>query len=195
MKQIYAFAEKRRNISIATNGSPMTFLVTTTRLDPMTYVLFGAHKVESSDKGLKCDGWVPIVGHIDGLEDVSQLKSLMDACMLRVYEGIIMGRRQRRDVIPLLPREEESEAWDDDDDAPDYSLSRDEVKELDLLSRDIVGILNKYSEERIQALSRQNSRPSTPSTPFASRLRPTSSSHATPYGSRAPTPLGRLRRF
>lgn len=193
VKQIYAFAEKRQNVSVATNGSPQTFLVTTTRLDPMTFMLFGAHKIEKNEGGLKCDGWVPIVGHVDGLEDVHRLRTLMDGCMLRVYEGIIMSRRKQMAGTALAPREEQSESWDDDDDNTDHSLSQDEVKELDLLSRDLVKILNAYSEERALATSRPSSRPATPSESFMSRLRPTASSHATPYGSRAGTPLGRRK--
>ena len=38
-KRIIAFAEKRQNISVvATN--PQKFMVTTTRLDPVSYMLF-----------------------------------------------------------------------------------------------------------------------------------------------------------
>lgn len=192
-KQVYSFTEKRRNVSVATNGSPMTFLVTTTRLDPMVYILFGAHKLEKTDVGLKCDDWIPIVGHLDGLEDIYRLKNLIDACMLRVYEGITMSRRRNRRVS-AAPREEESETWDDDDDR-DYTLSKEEIQQLDHLSRDLVRILNQYSEERLASLSRPTSRPATPSDIFSSRLKPLSSSHATPYASRAPSPIGRSRRF
>jgi small subunit ribosomal protein S24e len=112
----------------------------------MTYMLFGAYEIE---RGLDCDGWLPIVGNIDGLDDIQRLKTLMEACMLRVFEGIMMGRRQRhwRDMIPILPHEEAES--DDDDGRNDYSLSFEEIKELDLLTRDIVRILNRYSEERI----------------------------------------------
>lgn len=190
VKQIYAYAEKRRNISVATNGSPQTFLVTTTRLDPLIYILFGAHTLQKTDSGLKGDDWIPIVGHIDGLEDVYRLKSLMDACMLRVYEGIIFSRKKQSRFMPTIPREEQSEGWEDDDDNTDYSLSRNEIKELDFLSRDLVGILSTYSNERAAALSRPTSRPITPSNIFSSRLRP-SSTNVTPYASRASSPLGR----
>ncbi|KAJ7597041.1 P-loop containing nucleoside triphosphate hydrolase protein [Mycena floridula] len=189
VKQIYAFAEKRRNISVASHGNAQTFLVTTTRLDPLNFLLFGAHTIQRTETGLKADGWIPIVGHIDGLEDIHHLRELMDACMLRVYEGIILSRR-RQGRTPIA-REERSETWDDDDNNTDYSLSQDEVKELDLLSRDIVNILNKYNDERTAALSRPSSRPATPYNPFSTR-RP-SSSQVTPYASRAPTPLSRRR--
>ncbi|KAG6813786.1 hypothetical protein H0H92_007198 [Tricholoma furcatifolium] len=158
-KQLFAFTEKRQNISNgATNAQ--TFLVTTTRLDPMTYMLFGAYKLQITERGLECDNWLPIVGNLDALDDVSELKTLMEGCMLRVFEGITMGRRHRRGTVPTLPREE-AESGDEDEDR-DYSLSRDEVKELDLMTRDVVRILNRYSEERMASQSRQNSRPATP---------------------------------
>src|ERR1700733_2985763 len=93
-KQLYSFTEKRQNLSASAPGaSASTLLVTTTRLDPMTYVLFGAYEIAVTERGLDCDGWLPIVGNIDGLDDIQRLKTLMEACMLRVFEGIVMGRR------------------------------------------------------------------------------------------------------
>ncbi|KAG6842205.1 hypothetical protein C0991_000175 [Blastosporella zonata] len=157
-KQLFAFTEKRQNISMGTNNA-QTFLVTTTRLDPMTYMLFGAYKLQVTERGLECDNWLPIVGNLDALDDVQILKTLMEACMLRVFEGITMGRRHRPGSIQVMPREEES---GDEDEDRDYSLSRDEVKELDLMTRDVVRILNRYSDERMASQSRQNSRPATP---------------------------------
>jgi small subunit ribosomal protein S24e len=209
-KQLYAFAEKRQNLSTgASSASASTFLVTTTRLDPMTYVLFGAYEIEVTERGLDCDGWLPIVGNIDGLDDVQRLKTLMEACMLRVFEGIVMGKqkRHRRDMIPILPREEADDD-DDDDQRNDYSLSEEEIRELDLLTRDIVRILNRYSEERVATQSQHNSRPGTPmdSPAFASLKLPSvgpKSGYSTPYNigsaynSRPGTPsrLSRNSRF
>ncbi|TFK41154.1 P-loop containing nucleoside triphosphate hydrolase protein [Crucibulum laeve] len=201
-KQLYAYIEKRRNAS--GGGSAQTFLVTTTRLDPMTYMLFGAYNLEVTERGMECDNWLPIVGNLDALDDVQRLKTLMESCMLRVFEGITMGRRhQRRQPLPVLPREEESESGDEDD--RDYSLSREEVKELDFLTRDVVGILNRYSDERIATQSRSNSRAATPmGTPMSSpslqsiRLPGTSKSgYSTPnyYQSRPGTPSRLSRRF
>ncbi|KAF9015164.1 P-loop containing nucleoside triphosphate hydrolase protein [Cyathus striatus] len=157
-KQLYAFAEKRRNVS--GTGSAQTYLVTNTRLDPMTYMLFGAYNLEVTERGMECDNWIPIVGNLDALDDIQRLKALMEGCMLRVFEGITMSRRGRSQRLPILPREEEPESEDEED--RDYSLSRDEVKELDFLTRDVVNILNRYSEERISSQSQQNSRPATP---------------------------------
>jgi len=208
-KQLYAFIEKRQNLS-TTNSSANMFLVTTTRLDPMTYVLFGAYKIEVTQRGLNCDGWLPVIGNVDGLDDIQRLKTLMEACMLRVFEGIVMGRRERhrRDMIPILPREEAEADDDDSNSMADYSLSSEEIRELDLMTRDIVRILNRYSEERIMAQSNQNSRPGTPmdSSPFSSLRLPSvgsRSGYSTPYSigsaynSRPGTPsrLSRNSRF
>lgn len=205
-KQLFAFTEKRRNVSSA-GGGAQTFLVTTTRLDPMTYMLFGAYKLEVTERGLECDNWLPIVGNLDALDDIQRLKTLMEACMLRVFEGITMGKRQRRgQMLPIAPREQESEFEDEsgEEDKKDYSMSREEVKELDLMTRDVVRILNQYSEERIATQSRHNSRPATPmgSPSFQSMRLPGSfSGYSTPnyggsaYNSRPGTPSKLSRRF
>ena len=163
-KQLYAYAEKRQNISAPGGGGAQMYLITTTRLDPMTYMLFGAYHLEVAERGLVCDGWLPIQGNLDALDDIQRLKTLLDSCMLRVFEGITMARRrrQRKMPLPVLPREEEAESGDEEDDRKDLAMSPIEVKELDLFTRDIVRILNRYSEERIASQSRQNSRPATP---------------------------------
>ncbi|KAF8642311.1 hypothetical protein AX16_009581 [Volvariella volvacea WC 439] len=208
-KQLFAFSEKRQNVSTGA-GNAQTFLVTTTRLDPMTYMLFGAYKLVVTERWLECDNWLPIVprtsGDLDALDDVQRLKTLMEACMLRVFEGIAMSRRHRgAQAVPILPREEESE-FDDDDDRRDYTMSQVEVRELDRLTSEVVQILNRYSEERLIAQSRQNSRPATPMvSPSLQSLRlpgGTWSGYSTPgigsaYNSRPGTPsrLSSSRRF
>ncbi|KAJ6519821.1 P-loop containing nucleoside triphosphate hydrolase protein [Mycena sanguinolenta] len=160
-KQLYAFMEKRQNTTVST--SPQTNLVTTTRLDPLTYMLFGAYKLQVTERGLDCDGWLPIVGNLDALDDIQRLKTLMESSMLRVFEGIIFSRRQSRAAnLPILPREEEPEDEAGDDYVKDLSLSSSEIKELDMLTRDLVRILNRYSDERMASQSRQSSRPATP---------------------------------
>jgi len=161
-KQLYAFADKRRNES--TSGSATTFLVTTTRLDPLTYILFGAHNVDVVERGLECDNWLPIVGDFNILDDIQRLKTFMEGSMLRVFEGIAMSRVHKGQALPVRPREEESqsESWDEEDSKRDYSLSPQEVGELDYMTRDVVNILNRYSEDRIASQSRQNSRAATP---------------------------------
>jgi small subunit ribosomal protein S24e len=162
-KQLYAFADKRRNESSG-GSSATTFLVTTTRLDPLTYILFGAHNVDVVERGLECDNWLPIVGDVNTLDDIQRLKTFMEASMLRVFEGIAMSRMRKGQALPVRPREEESESesWDEEDSKRDYSLSRQEVGELDYMTRDIVNILNWYNEDRIANQTRQNSRAATP---------------------------------
>jgi len=200
-KQIIAFAEKRQNISIATPGTPQKFLVTTTRLDPMSYMLFGAFSIKVTDRGLECDDWLPIVGNMGALDQISLLKDAMDLCMLRVFEGIIMARRNRHGQV-IVPRHEdrEDESEDDEDNRRrDHSLTATEIVELDVFTRDIVRILNRYSDERIASQSRSNSRPATPiDSPFFGLARLPRSGRSTPqnigstYNSRPGTP-SRLR--
>ncbi|EMD42055.1 hypothetical protein CERSUDRAFT_129393 [Gelatoporia subvermispora B] len=164
-KQIVAYSEKRRNMT-STSSNPTTYLVTTTRLDPLTYILFGAYRISVTGRGLECDGWLPIVGNSDVLDDLERLKGFMEGSMLRVFEGIIAGtsRRQlppsRRDV----DREHESE--DEDENMRNRPLTSTEIKELDLMTRDIVRILDRYSVQRVASQSRQNSRPGTPRGPL-----------------------------
>jgi small subunit ribosomal protein S24e len=199
-KQLYAYTEMRRNL--AGGGSSQTYLVNTTKLDPMTYMLFGAYNLQVVDRGLECDNWLPIVGDrgSGALDDIQRLKTIMEVCMLRVFEGITMGRRHQ--PLPILPREEETE--DEGDSKRDCSLSRQEIKELDELTRSVVNVLNRYSDERIASQSRHNSRPGTPmaspmGSPMLHSMRLPSSGYSTPttYGSASHTRPGtpsRLRR-
>lgn len=188
-------------------NSAQTFLVGTTRIDPLTYILFGAYEVEVVERGLECDGWLPIVGDVRVLDEVQRLKKSMESCMLRVFEGITMGRRKSSRALPIALREEaeehEFETGDDPDEMTDYSLSDQEIQELDLLTRDIVSLLNRCSDERFSSISRQTSRAPTPfgsPLPFSLKLPGggSVSGYSTPSGpnrfmSRPGTP-GRFRR-
>ena len=197
-KQLYAYAEKRRNESGAVGGAPSTYLVTTTRLDPLAYILFGAYHVEVTEHGLECDDWLPVVGDIRTLDEVQRLKTSMEACMLRVFEGIIMQQRKGQH-LPILPREEERE-FESGDEGDDMGLSMEEIKELDVLTSDVVDILNRFSDERIATQSQQQSRAATPISPpfsIASHL-PLGpvSGHSTPtYLQSQPGTPSRFRRF
>jgi small subunit ribosomal protein S24e len=132
----------------------------------MTYMLFGAYNLEVSERGLVCDGWLPIVGNLDALDDIQRLKTLLDQCMLRVFEGISKRNRQRH------TRDVEAESGDDEGVGRVTSLSATEVKELDIFTRDIVRILNRFSEERIASQSRNTSRAATPmGSPSSSSVR------------------------
>ncbi|WVQ82755.1 hypothetical protein IAT38_004887 [Cryptococcus sp. DSM 104549] len=193
-KRLYAFGEKARNVPLGGNpNSGITQLRTVTRLDPMTYMLFGAYELVVTQRGLECDGWLPVVGNLNALDDVQRLKQLLDGCMLRVFEGVgkslVRGRDQRWrqggggvEVHNGTSRireegggEEENES-DDEDDLPGKDkektktrvaepLSFDEIKELELLTTDVVRILDAYGAERGDSGgmdSRPDTRPGTP---------------------------------
>ncbi|KAF9270217.1 P-loop containing nucleoside triphosphate hydrolase protein [Marasmius fiardii PR-910] len=193
-KQIYAFGEKRQNLSTTTNTA--TFIVNSTRLEPLIYMLFGAYSVKADDQGVLCDDWIIITGNLDALDDVRELKRLVDACMLRVYEGILMTKRHNRENLPVISREESE--FDDTEGERNLALSPKEMRELDYLSRDLVKIMNKYHEERRAAESRSQT-PNTPPRGLGAFPPMSSSGYSTPLGmrtafnSRASTPVGRLR--
>ena len=193
-KQIIAYAEKRQNISMAgSSGHAPMYLATTTRLDPMTFVLFGAYQIAVTAQGLECDEWLPIVGNVEALDDLQSLKTMMEACLSRVFEGLAMRRsRISLRTAAVSPREEEESG--DEEDAREnrnpHFLSTEEVKELDHLTRGIVSILNQYAEERMEAQSRTNSRAATPADSPSynnAKLPPlgTRSGTSTPYGVRS----------
>nr|KIR45840.1 nuclear DNA helicase II [Cryptococcus bacillisporus CA1280] len=196
-KRLYAFAEKSRNVPVGGNpNSAPTNLRTVTRLDPMTYMLFGAYELVVTARGLECDGWLPVTGNTHALDDVQRLKAALDVCMLRVFEGLgkslVMGRDQRwmdgaggvevhegTSRIKEGGGEEENESDDEDYDRPreksDQASSRyagpltvEEINELEMLTTDIVTILNKYADERegggvdTVPQTRVNTRPSSP---------------------------------
>lgn len=209
-KQLFAFGEKRQNLSVIGQGPGQIYLMGCTRLDPMTYMLFGAYHIEVTEYGLECDEWLPVIGHADALDDIQRLKVLMEGCLLRVFEGIHMSK-----IRPSRPGEslsrrvrdiQEDESGDDDSEPKDRRLSAKEIKELDYMTRDIVRILDKYSKERRATQSRRNSRPATPTmSPHmgASRLLGPSSANwrsgtSTPFGhgfdSRPGTPSQLSRR-
>lgn len=207
-KQLIAYAEKRQNVSTAgaSAATAQKTLVTTTRLDPLTYILFGAYNITVTERGLECDDWLPIVGSIEALDDLQRLKYLMEACMLRVFEGITFARHRQQTSRLRAPQgtrrddEKEDESDDDDDDENrDKSLTLTEIKEFDHFTQNIVRVLNRYADERIATQSRHNSRPGTPmgSPSFGLSALPSSgggwrSGASTPFNiSRAGTPLGR----
>ena len=85
-KLLFAFAEKLATFRHL--GQTMRKLV------PMTYLLFGAYNLVVTDRGLGCDGCLPIVGPVDVLDNVQIPKALMDGWLLRVFEGIEHRRRE-----------------------------------------------------------------------------------------------------
>lgn len=96
-RELYAFAEKMKNVSMvggqsnSGGGGGQTMLKTVTRLDPLTYLLFGATKAKLANGGIMCDDWLPIRGDSDLLNSLELVKKMLDLCMLRVFQGIGSG--------------------------------------------------------------------------------------------------------
>jgi small subunit ribosomal protein S24e len=162
-KHIIAYAEKRQNLSTAgATANAQKFLVNTTRLDPLAYMLFGAHRVKVTTRGLECDEWLPIIGSLDVLDDVERLKVMIESCMLRVFEGITKLQSKKRLPPPTEGKEQESEDEDEEESVRDKSLSKEEIKQLDFLAQDVVSLLNNFNAHRASVQSRQSTRPGTP---------------------------------
>lgn len=181
-KQIYAYAEKRQNLTIA-GQTPQMYLINTTRLDPMTYLLFGANDIQVTERGLECDEWLPITGNLDVLDDIQHLKTMMEACMLRVFEGIHMSKTRTGFHLAGMPTREDETG--EEMLKEDLSLSPRELTDLDSITQDIVQILNRYSNERMSAQSAASSRNATPmaSPAFSTtRLPGSRSGYSTPFG-------------
>jgi hypothetical protein len=184
-KRLYAFGEKGRNVPLGgKESSAITQLRTVTRLDPMTYMLFGAYELVVTQRGLECDSWLPVMGNLHALDDIQRLKTLLDGCMLRVFEGVgkslVRGRDQRwvkaQDSVdvqagssrigPAAEEGDEGENESDDEGEVEKKrviepMSMDEIKELELLTTDVVRILDAYAAER-EGGSTVPSRPATP---------------------------------
>ena len=122
-KQLSDFAEKVGNVSTPGSSNAQNFIKGNTKLDPMTYLLFGAYNLVVTDRGLECDGWLPIVGPVDVLNDVQRLKALMDGYLWPVLEGIEHRRREKKlyatQGVPaglLRIRQEEPDEGEGEDD-------------------------------------------------------------------------------
>ena len=158
-KRIYAYAQMSAADSAFTPSKKkkqqqqqMATLRTTTRLDPLTYMLFGAYKLERSGQGMKSDSWLPLVGNPYALSDVQQLKTLLETCMLRVFEGIgkslVMRKDSRRSGYSSPRISDETNEDETEDEREVLPLDNDEVRELQLLTTDVVRILDAYARER-----------------------------------------------
>lgn len=179
-KQLYAYAEKRQNLTVA-GQTPQMYLINTTRLDPMTYLLFGANDIQVTERGLECDEWLPIVGNLDVLDDLQRLKTMMEACMLRVFEGIHMSKIRTGSHLTGIPAREDEAGVEVPN--KDLSFSPRELSDLDSITRDIVRILNRYSDERMSTQSAASSRNATPmASPAFSTSRLPRSGYSTPFG-------------
>jgi hypothetical protein len=212
-KRLYAFGEKARNVPLGGNpNNAITQLRNVTRLDPMTYMLFGAYELVVTQRGLECDRWLPVVGNLHALDDVQRLKTLLDGCMLRVFEGVGKSLTRGRDArfvhsrkavdvraagsSRIVDEELEEEGENESDEEGDVDdpmnpnsgrtkggagigngagagagaekkrtvgpLAEDEIKELEMLTTDVVRVLNAYAAER-EGGSTYPSRPASPS--------------------------------
>lgn len=139
---------------------------------------------------------------VGALEKVAELKNSFETCMQRVFEGIharnverTRETRERFVTTPAPAAATEADSDDDrdaaaadeqeaeDDDAVEAAqrrvatrLSRDELTELGLLSRDIVRVLQVFNDDR-RSFRLRSSRPGTPTSSAAStRASPTAGS-------------------
>ncbi len=150
-KEIFAFSEKIRNASGSAGNNASTMLRGCTRLDPLTFMLFGATEVRVLGEGVECDYWLPITGNVESLDNLEKLRSIMDVIMLRVFEGI--GKRKtpdagrRRDVGDEDEGGEEDEDGEEWGDRTDLSLSAQEIGEFEYMSQGIVHILDGYAQK------------------------------------------------
>ncbi|GAA5942994.1 uncharacterized protein JCM15063_006271 [Sporobolomyces koalae] len=219
-RQLYAFGEKSKTGAMGGKGEGQTFLRATTKLDPLGYMLFGAYDLQPVREGLVCDGWLPIVaghGAVSVLDDVERLKGLLDLSLLRVFEGLNVaiskgqsrsgpqGNGRNRHQPPRgrqFDKDDEDEDEGDEDvvDKGETELSKQEVKDLDQLTGNVVTLLNTYALSLGPSSSRTSSRPATPSLSTVPQpLHPLSSSapgsrfgsqNHTPYSSRPPSVSG-----
>ncbi|PWN42021.1 P-loop containing nucleoside triphosphate hydrolase protein [Ceraceosorus guamensis] len=205
-RELFAFSEKVRNVSNVTSsgggGGAMTYLRGVTRLNVLTYMLFGANQVRMGDGGIRCDDWLPVKGHFDILDDIDRLKTVLDACMLRVMEGCIhRKRRSPRHAAPSRNHDEDEE----DERAPspgveygdrsELHLVPQEIEEFERLTAGVVHVLDRFVDETMGP-SRNTTRPPSPSG-YGSAISSMEhggagrySAAGSQYNSRAPSPRG-----
>lgn len=185
-RQLFAFGEKSLSLPRpGEKGQGQMSLRSTTRLDPLGYMLFGARQLKAYPRGLQCDGWLPITGNEGALDDVERLKEVLDASLLRVFDGlqaqifrkhkpkitrrnVAHTRAPPTNVVSADNSDSDVEVDEDkDEDKPEEvpralveELEPAEIKDLEHLTEGVVSLLNRYSEERLAAdTSRAPSRP------------------------------------
>lgn len=161
-RQIMAFTEQRQTVTTKNSTNPAPFLVGTSQIDSLHYILFGAYHLQATRQGLECDGWVPIVGPQEALESILQVRLLTDQCMLRVYEGINhSARKQQGTFSNTSSRGGSQESLDESiygkDELDQARLSTTEMQELDFLTRDLIRILDKFNSEKAGSLPKGRS--------------------------------------
>ena len=129
---------------------------TCTRIDPLSYMLFGATEARASPQGLDCDSWLPVTGDYDALDGVERIKSVMDACILRVLEGIqipLTNLTAKKSSIEPVASDVLNDTFSDDEEDADPTippvgpLTMHEVQELESLTSRIVDLLDHYASE------------------------------------------------
>ena len=137
-RDLYAYQAK--TTSSATNRAP-PMLRGVTKLDPMTFMLFGANQLRPSPEGgMICDDWLPIKGDFSALDDVERFKTILNICMLRVFEAI---EPENTSTVSATMKK----------------LTEREAKEFEQLAT-AVQILEQYSEERYEDLNPRAAAPS-----------------------------------
>ncbi|CAH7689891.1 P-loop containing nucleoside triphosphate hydrolase protein [Phakopsora pachyrhizi] len=147
-RQLFAFGEKSLSLPRpGEKGQGQMTLRSTTKLDPFGYMILGARRLEPCSRGLMCDNWLPITGKEGALNDVMRLKDVLDASLLRVFDGLQaqiyakrdpaaylnrllkekMAQRNKNSTRSSFNRREEEEA--DDDCLPDIDEVEDELED------------------------------------------------------------------
>ncbi|PLW12732.1 hypothetical protein PCANC_18157 [Puccinia coronata f. sp. avenae] len=190
-RQLFAFGEKSLQVQRpGEKAREQMSLRSTTRLDPLGYMLFGARELAPCTSGLRCDGWLPIIGNAGALDDVERLKHVLDASLLRVFDGLQAqfvennsraSKRRPHVAVPLSKKKtstkksqefdgEESldfEMEEDEDQEEVVSvhfgkLTNGEIQDLQRLTEEVVSLLNKYSEDRLATDANTSRAPSRP---------------------------------
>ena len=75
-RALFAFQEKIQTVS-ASSKNPVVMLGNVTRLDPITYALFGAYRIEAEETTLLCDDWLPLEGDRRTLDNLQSHEAML----------------------------------------------------------------------------------------------------------------------
>lgn len=115
----------------------------------------------------QCDGWLPITGNVELLDDLERLKGALNLSFLRVFQGLqatMKATQRSRDTFSASAPTYITGGWDTTaadeadleaetgDDAKngaeaDPLLSEGELRDLKQLSRNLVTVLNTYATD------------------------------------------------
>ncbi|WAR54174.1 hypothetical protein PtB15_3B687 [Puccinia triticina] len=174
-RQLFAFGEKSLLLPRpGEKGKEQMSLRATTRLDPLGYMLFGARQLQPYPSGLRCDGWLSITGNAGALDDVERLKHVLDASLLRVFDGLLATtiendprstRRRPRIALPAAkktagaskkPQEADGEESVDSEFEQDEEEDQDEVVPVQFgkLTNGEIQDLQRLTEEVVSLLNK-----------------------------------------